>query len=454
MANHGVFTSRRDTSVVPMNTALSGIPFVIGLAPKYEVDPEWDPEEEPIPVPPPVLCTSMDEVEEKLGFSENFSDFSLSKFAFYWFILCGLTPAIFLPLPYRSRYTTFPQVTHQTILLDPPFRPRRVSYVTVNNEKVDDWTYDPSTGELTFSTVPAEPRKVDVYYKLTSTPAEIAAAVEKVDLCMAKFGIVPDLLLAPDYDDSLVAAAMAAKAGAINGIFKARVLVDVAGASYTAAIAAKNGGSYTEEEIACWPCGKVGDKVFNMSILQAARIALTDADNEGVPYESPSNKSLPVDSLCDAAGEEISLTLGQANLLNAAGIVTGLNFMGGYKAWGNYTGAWPGETDVIKTLIPIARMFDWVGNSLIKSFWQKVDRPMNRRLVDSVIDSANIWLNGLVSREYLLGARVEMLDSENPLTDLMAGICRLHVFMTPPSPAQEIDFILEYDASYVESAFA
>ena len=38
------------------------------------------------------------------------------------------------------------------------------------------------------------------------------------------------------------------------------------------------------------------------------------------------------------------------------------------------------------------------------------------------------------------------------LTSLMAGKIKLHVYMTPPSPAQEIDFVLEYDASYVTSA--
>ena len=89
---------------------------------------------------------------------------------------------------------------------------------------------------------------------------------------------------------------------------------------------------------------------------------------------------------------------------------------------------------------------------LVKTFWSKLDKPMTRRLIDTVLDSANIWLNGLVGMGYLLGARVEMLENENPLTNLMAGIIKLHVYMTPPSPAQEIDFVLEYDASYVTSA--
>ena len=45
-----------------------------------------------------------------------------------------------------------------------------------------------------------------------------------------------------------------------------------------------------------------------------------------------------------------------------------------------------------------------------------------------------------------------MLESEKPETSLMAGIIHLHIYMTPPSPAQEIDFALEYDASYVTAA--
>ena len=79
---------------------------------------------------------------------------------------------------------------------------------------------------------------------------------------------------------------------------------------------------------------------------------------------------------------------------------------------------------------------------------------MNRRLIDTILDSANIWLNGLVGQGYLLGGRAEMIEAENPVTNLMQGIMKIHLYITPPSPAQEIDFTLEYDASYVEAAFA
>ncbi|MBR6321262.1 MAG: phage tail protein, partial [Lachnospiraceae bacterium] len=120
--------------------------------------------------------------------------------------------------------------------------------------------------------------------------------------------------------------------------------------------------------------------------------------------------------------------------------------------WGNYTACYPSNTDVKDYFIPVSRMFDWVANTLIQTFWSKLDSPMNRRLIDTILDSSNIWLNGLTGRGFLLGARAEMLEAENPLTDLMQGIIRIHIYMTPPSPAQEIDFVLEYDVNYVESA--
>ena len=75
------------------------------------------------------------------------------------------------------------------------------------------------------------------------------------------------------------------------------------------------------------------------------------------------------------------------------------------------------------------------------------------RQVDTILDTCNIWLNGLVASEYLLGARAEFMEDENPEEDLRAGICRIHLYMTPPSPMQQLDFTLEYDASYVAAAF-
>ena len=152
-------------------------------------------------------------------------------------------------------------------------------------------------------------------------------------------------------------------------------------------------------------------------------------------------------------GKEVWLAPDQAAYLNGEGIVTALNFIGGWKAWGNRTSIYPSVTDPKDAFIPLRRMFNWIGNTLTLTFWQKVDFPVNRRLVETILDSANIWLNGLSARQFILGGRIEFREDENPTTDLMDGIIRFHVYVTPPTPAREIDFILEYDPEYLKTLF-
>lgn len=98
-------------------------------------------------------------------------------------------------------------------------------------------------------------------------------------------------------------------------------------------------------------------------------------------------------------------------------------------------------------------MFNWVGNTLITTFWSKIDDPANKRLIHSIVDSANIWLNGLTAKGALLGGRVEFREADNTVTDLMAGILYFHVFMTPPAAAREIEFVQEYDPDYISTLF-
>ena len=272
-------------------------------------------------------------------------------------------------------------------------------------------------------------------------------------------GIIPDLICAPGYShNSGVAAVMTAKAEKLSGLFDAKALLDLdtsAVTSYSAVAAAKNNAGFTApEQIVCWPMLSLAGKKFHMSTQLAGRMASIDAEN-GNPYESPSNKRFQMDKLILADGTEVVQTKAQADIVVNAGVVTALNFLSsGWVCWGNYTAAYPSNTDVKDYFIPISRMFGWVSNTMIQTFWSKLDKPLNRRLVDTILTTCNLWLNGLAGSEYVLGARCEMRDEENPITDLMAGIIRLHIYMTPPSPAQEIDFYLEYDASYVEQAFA
>lgn len=283
----------------------------------------------------------------------------------------------------------------------------------------------------------------------------VIAGIEQIELCSNMFGLVPDLILAPGFAGvAAVQAVMMTKAAAINDKYQARAVLDVEADTYTAAITAKSEGSFNERGILAFGHPKSGELEFHGSTYLAARIAQTDGDNDGIPYESPSNKYVPMDSLVNNAGAALLLSETQANLLNAQGIVTFINVSGQYVAWGNYTAAYPGSSDVAEISIPIARMFDYVRKVITQTFRDKVDDPLDTRLHDTINDSVNIWLSGLVGAGYLTGGRCEYISDENSTTDLMAGIIHFHVYITPPGAAQEIDFAIEYDASYLEEAFA
>lgn len=468
---HGVYVSQKGTSVGTPVVAECGIPFFIGTAPVQSAAA-------PAKAGVPVLCTSWAEAVDKLGYSDNWKNYTLCEAMYSHFQLYGCQPAIFCNVLDAGTMTTAQAAAD----LDVADHKVKLPIEALDNGdlvvKASGGTGDAYTkgtdyatyydGESLVIEVMAEgaaysATKLNVAYKKVNpaavTATTVATGLEGIEMCMTMFGIVPDLICAPGFSQqSTVAAVMATKAAGINGMFPAKALIDIdcgtdGAKTYDAAISGKKTLNVVDSvQIACWPMEKLGDKVFHGSTQLAGRIAGVDADNGGIPYESPSNKVIKADSLCLEDGTEVLLTLDQANILNANGIVTGLNFMGGLKCWGNYTACYPANTDPKDYFIPISRMFGWVSSTLIKTFWERLDKPMNRLLIDSIIDTANIWLSGLVGSGYLLGARVEFKEEENPASNLMAGIIKVHIYMTPPSPAQEIDFVLEYDASYVTSA--
>lgn len=250
---------------------------------------------------------------------------------------------------------------------------------------------------------------------------------------------------------------MAAKATSINDYFRAICLIDIPTdkvKAYTDVAKWKTDNNITDRmQVACWPMVSLDGTVYNMSSQLMALLAKVDAENDDTPYVSPSNKGFKMTAAVLEDSTEVWLGPDNGEYLNGQGVVTALNFMGGWKCWGNRTAAYPATTDVKDSFICIRRMFNWIGNTLTQTFWQKLDAPANRRLIDTVILSANVWLNGLAARQYILGGRVEFLESENPVTSMMDGKFCFHVYVTPPSPAREIDFVLEYDVNNLTTLY-
>lgn len=276
-------------------------------------------------------------------------------------------------------------------------------------------------------------------------------------MCLSATGVVPGLICAPGFSqDASVAAVMAAKSEKICCLYGGKALIDIdtnKAKDYSQVLSVKKSmNAVDKNQILCWPMLKLGNKTFHMSTQLAGLMAQIDTSNGGVPYESPSNKNFRCDAAVLADGTEIGMTLSQANVLHFGGVVTVFGSISGLVCWGNYTACYPDSKDVKDYFIAHSRMFDWVGNTVINTYWGKVDAPLNRRLIDSIADTFNIWLNGLQSSGYILYGSVSFNNSDNPDADLAAGIMRFHIKLTPLGPAQQIDFILEYDVSHATAA--
>lgn len=130
---------------------------------------------------------------------------------------------------------------------------------------------------------------------------------------------------------------MVAKAGNINSHFQASVFCDIpaneeGATKYTDVSLWKNKNNYVNvDQVACWPMVKNGDTIYHMSTHLLGVCAQVDSANDDIPYESPSNKTAQITGTCLADGTEVILGPEQAEYLNGQGIITCLNFIGGWK---------------------------------------------------------------------------------------------------------------------------
>lgn len=469
---HGAKSRQKDTSISTPVTANSGIAFVVGTAPVHMVDGEAN---------EPIMCMSYGEAVQNLGYSDDWGKYTICEAIYSQFILYEVAPVVFVNVldPTKHKKTvegTKYQVTDNKVLL--PFEALEktvqvtgfevgVDYELLYNEKnlileiVEDGGIPANTGELTIGFEAVDPSLItadDIIGGFDITTKKYKG-LELIDKVFPKYGIITDLILAPKWStESIVAAVMATKAENINGIFEGKALIDIESTEtrHYADVPAKKKelNIFQKYQLVYWPKVKLGDKHFHTSTQMAGVIARTDIENDNTPTRSPSNKPMKIDSAILEDGTEVLLDLKEVNYLNSQGIGTMLNFIGGYVSWGNETACFPADTDVKNYFTNISRMFAWVGNSVILTYWNKVDNNMTPRFVDSIVDSINIWLNGLTAERKILGGRVELNMEDNNLVSIMGGKAVFHIYLTPPSPAREIEFLLEYDTSYVLAAFA
>ena len=134
-------------------------------------------------------------------------------------------------------------------------------------------------------------------------------------------------------------------------------------------------------------------------------------------------------------------------------MVTAINW-NGFRSWGNNSAAYPATTDPKDHWFCCRRFFSWWGNSFILTYFQKVDDPADFRLIESICDAENIRGNSYVAQGKCAGARIEYIEDENPVTDIINGKIQFHQYLAPYPPAEYILNVLEFDPSMLEAALS
>ncbi|MCD8355864.1 MAG: phage tail protein [Clostridia bacterium] len=475
---YGARAIKQEETVATPSVATSGITIAFGTAPVHQVDGKAN---------TVVSASTYDEAVSAVGYSDDWAKYTLCEVIYSHFKLYGVGPLLLVNVlnPEEHKKAVAAQsynINNGQVMLSGD---AIADTITVSNDTTtyiagQDYDVFYNAGNCIVEVLAGGAIEADELTSVTIAYSEVdfelddlvedliggydvttgtSTGLELMDAAYYKNRILPGIMIAPGFSHlPEVAAVMAAKTE-FSSVFAATCICDTdteQAKNYLDAVKLKESEAAFQNprQITCWPMLQQGERIFHMSTQLAGLQCTVDIKNENIPSRVASNNTLQADGAVLTDGTEVLLDLTQANYMRYNGMCTAYSFVNGITAWGTYYACYPKEENPKEALINIGRMFDYIANTAILTVWNQVDKPLTSRLMESIVDELNMWLNNLTSSGDLYGARCAMNEEENPAEDLMAGIVRIHIYMAPPSLTQEVDFLLEYDATYVDTALS
>lgn len=279
------------------------------------------------------------------------------------------------------------------------------------------------------------------------TTAGEATGIYAVRYVYQDFNIVPTILAAPGWSHiQSVGETLKSVANQINGHWYAFVYEDLPAESAVRhgiekiATVKQQMGYNNYNAKAHWPRALKNGKIYHLSTLGVVRAMQTDQEHNGIPYETGSNKPIDVNALCFEDGTVLKYDQEQANSLNAVGITTAIYWGGRFVLWGPHTENffYNSDNDIRGIFEPYVRMLFFIANSFQLREGPEVDRPMDRRLKDSILLRWRSRLDGYVSLGALLYSDVQFRPEDNITSDLIQGDFMFDIEVTATPPAKSI----------------
>lgn len=190
------------------------------------------------------------------------------------------------------------------------------------------------------------------------------------------------------------------------------------------------------------------ERLIPMSVFVAG--AQSRKDQENGYWWSVSNTELlgvtgverPIDAMINDPNSE-------ANLLNAAGIITVFNSYGtGIRVWGNRSASYPSNTSP-KNFLCVRRTADIIAESLEYFSLQFTDKPIDNAWIDSIVESGNAFMRKLKADGAVIDGRVWFDPAQNLTTDLSAGHSTFSYDFMPPTPGERVSYQAAINLAYL-----
>lgn len=479
--SHGFNKTEAATSVSAPVTVNSGLQVVVGTAP---VNMLADPA---AAVNTPLYAATFKEASAAVGYSSDFAKYTLCDAVSASFQVMGVGPVILINVLDPANPKHVSAMTTKTVQVNDGIATIEETGILLNKlvvkkdntNLVADTDYTASFNDdgtvsialitggagdgatnLSVSGSILDPTKVTAADIVGGVSASTGAetGLEVVRQVFPKLGMVPGIILAPRFSkDALVCAAMQAKCRKINGVFDAVCYVDIDSSAsgarkYTDVAGQKvKQGATSREAYALWLYGKVGTTVYSGSTLAAAATVYNDSLYNDTPNASPSNVSVPISSACLEDGTEVLLDQEQGNVLNDQGVATFIR-SGDFVVWGNETCCYPKNTDPKDAFLCVRRFFNHSWTSFVLDNQSKLDKPMNKKRLQSIIDSENMKGAVYESTEVCASYSMKADPDRNTTAELVAGHYSFYQYCTPFPPFKQINNTQEYEAGALTSA--
>lgn len=434
----------------------------------------------------PVKLTNMRDVQNKVGYSEDWTAYTLCEaFAQHFanrignigpiFVVNVLDPTIHIKSEEVSKELAFSndrcEFESTEIILD-SFE------ISGKTEGVDyELDYNFESGKvivkllkpLSGNTATATYNEVDPTAVTESniigskSNTGVYTGLAAFELMYQAHNEILKILCAPGWSESAtVYKAMVKTVKKLNNHWDGMVLADIPIAENATIESAKTWqktNSYLDEQSKVfWPMVKDTDeKVYHLSTVAAATMLKVDTDHDGVPFETPSNKEI---TACKQYFGEASTNKGfdqdTANSLNEKGITTACFWGGKWVLWGPHTAAFDanGDTEARAKFDVNIRMLMYITNQFQLDHGTEVDAPLSLQKRDSILNAERQKLDGLVSVGALLGTpEVLFLESSNPTSDIMDGDFVWDFAVTNTPPLKSMKAKVAYTDEGFESLF-